>query len=96
MNRYVADIASKDPSRLLRWLCNHWRHKFEIASDRDGHAHIPFGDGRAAGFSVQGEGLHASIEVPAGADAEAMQRVVESHLQRFARDETLVFEWRAG
>ena len=96
MPRFVAHVDSRDPARLLRWLCNHWRHKFEIGSDREGHARIPFGDGRVAEFEVEGGRLHAIIDVPTAADAHAMQGVVASHLQRFAREETLVFDWQPG
>lgn len=93
----TAAIRSNDPARLLRWLTNHWRHKFEIRSDADGHALIPFdAEGVSAEFRVEGDVLHAVATQPDAAQLPQLQDVIAVHLQRFARDETLEFDWRAA
>lgn len=89
----TAVIASPDPARLLRTLCNHWRHKFEIRRDHGGHAHVPFTAGGGADFEVDGETVRIRLQ-HADADEQArLQRVIENHLRRFERDETLAFDW---
>lgn len=86
---------SSDAPRLLRTLCNHWRHKFEIRRDGDHHAFVPFVDAaHGADFSIDGDALRIVLSL---ADDEGLGRyrqVIENHLQRFARDETLEFDWR--
>lgn len=97
MPRTTTSTRSNDAPRLLRTLCNHWRHKFEIRRDDDAHAFVPFvDDAQGADFNVEGEVLHIALALD---DAEAIaryQQVIENHLQRFARDETLVFDWRTA
>ena len=90
--------ASNDAPRLLRTLCNHWRHKFEITrDDEDSHAFIPFqGEDDGADFFVEGDTLRIVLTQPDADDIERYQRVIENHLQRFAREETLTFNWQPG
>jgi len=91
----TADILSNDPARLLRWLCNHWRHKFEIERRDDNHARIPLGDIGTAEFSVSEGRLHAYARTDDASQLPRLEQVIETHLQRFARDEPLRFEWVA-
>ncbi len=89
-------ILPNDPAKLLRTLCNHWRHKFEIERPDDHHARIPFGEFGPADFAVEGEALSITLFTP---DAEArarLQDVIASHLRRFERNEDLAFDWRAA
>lgn len=90
-----ATVVSNDAPRLLRTLCNHWRHKFEIRRDGDQHAYIPFGEAAGADFETNGDALAIRVVHDDGAGLDQLLRVIESHLQRFARDETLVFDWKA-
>ncbi|MDR2872919.1 MAG: DUF2218 domain-containing protein [Xanthomonadaceae bacterium] len=88
-----ADLRGTDAVRLLRTLCNHWRHKFEIRRDHDHHAHIPFASDIGADFTVAGDVL--TIRIDAAPEQMAhIQQVITDHLRRFARDETLHFDWR--
>ncbi|MCD9047350.1 MULTISPECIES: DUF2218 domain-containing protein [unclassified Luteimonas] len=89
----TAVIASPDAARLLRTLCNHWRHKFEIRRDHDGHAHVPFTADGGADFDVDGERLRIRLQHPDADERARLQRVIENHLRRFERDETLAFDW---
>jgi len=91
----TADILSNDPARLLRWLCNHWRHKFEIERRDETHALIPLGEIGTAEFSVSEGVLHAHARTEDASQLPRLEQVIETHLQRFARDETLHFEWMA-
>ena len=92
----TATTRSNDAPRLLRTLCNHWRHKFEITRDEAaGHAFVPFqGPAHGADFHVEGDCLRIVLTQPDAADSTRYQQVIENHLQRFARDETLAFDWQ--
>ena len=87
-------VTSNDAPRLLRTLCNHWRHKFKLRRDSDTHAHIPFAEAAGADVDVEGDALVIRLVHDDGAGMARLQQVIESHLQRFARDETLAFDWR--
>lgn len=87
-------VASSDAPRLLRTLCNHWRHTFEIRRDSDTHAHIPFTEAAGADFEVDDGALRVRVVHDDGGGLATLRGVIESHLQRFARDETLVFDWQ--
>lgn len=89
-------VSPADPARLLRTLCNHWRHKFDIERPDDAHARIPFGEFGPADFAVEGDALSITLFTP---DAEArarLQEVIASHLRRFERNEDLAFDWRTA
>jgi hypothetical protein len=88
-------VASNDATRLLRTLSNHWRHKFDVRRDSDTHAHIPFAEAAGADFEVDGNALLIKVVHDDGAGMARLREVIESHLQRFARDETLEFHWQA-
>ncbi|WP_024889140.1 DUF2218 domain-containing protein [Luteimonas huabeiensis] len=88
-------VASNDAPRLLRTLVNHWRHKFEIRRDDETHAYVPFAEDGGADFRVEGERLRIEVRHADPAQRERLQQVIENHLQRFARNETLAFDWTA-
>ena len=94
----TATTPSNDAPRLLRIQCNHWRHKFEITrDDEEGHAFIPFqGEDHGADFFVEDGALRIVLTQPNAEDSERYQTVIENHLNRFARDETLAFDWQPG
>jgi len=94
MPHCLADIPSRDPVRLLRWLCNHWRHKFEITHHDDHHVLIPLQDVGTAEFTITPGVLHVDAQHADAAQLPHLRQVITTHLERFARDETLVFDWR--
>ncbi len=95
MPRTTATPRSHDAPRLLRTLCNHWRHKFEIRRDDTSHAFVPFVDAaQGADFTVDGDALRIVLTLDESEAIARYQQVIENHLQRFARDETLAFDWR--
>ena len=87
-------VVSSDAPRLLRTLCNHWRHKCETGRASDPHPHIPFAEAAGADFDVEEGILRVRVVHDDGGGLATLRGVIESHLQRFARDETLVFDWQ--
>jgi len=94
MPQSLADVACIDPTRLLRRLCNHWRHKFEIERRDDHHALIPLGEVGTAEFTISPGVLHVEARHADAEQLPRLQQVIVNHLARFARDETLVFDWQ--
>lgn len=89
----VSDIATPDAARLIKRLCTHWAHKFEVVFD-DRHGRVPFDADTLALLDADDDALHVRIEA---ADAERlarMQDVVAEHLQRMNRGEALAIAWR--
>jgi len=94
MPHSIANISSHDPGRLLRRLCNHWRHKFEIEHRDEHHALIPLGEVGTAEFTITPGILHVDAWHDDAGQLPRLRQVIVSHLERFVRDETLVFDWR--
>lgn len=94
MFQSVAEVESHNPERALKRLCNHWRHRFEITDGEDGHTVIDLGDRGVAEFTLQGDGLRALATHPEQDRLPALENAIASHLQRFAKDETLTFDWQ--
>jgi len=94
MPRSIADVASIDPARMLRRLCNHWRHKFEIERRDDQHALIPMGEVGASEFTITPGVLHVEARHEDAEQLPHLCQVIARHLERFALDESLVFDWR--
>lgn len=90
----VAEVKSQNPQRVLKMLCNHWRHRFEIHSQRDGHALIDLQERGSAEFQIQGEVLHTTASHTDADKLPTLLGAIESHLQRFAKDEQLIFDWQ--
>ncbi|WP_363799786.1 DUF2218 domain-containing protein [Lysobacter firmicutimachus] len=88
-----ARIASAQARKLLRTLCNHWRHKFavEYADDR---ARIVFDADTRLDATAADERLELELAAADAARLISLQGVVLEHLQRFAREEALTAEWR--
>jgi|SRR5690554_2585246 len=94
MFQSVADIKSQSPERALKRLCNHWRHRFEISNEEGGRTVIDLADRGIAEFTLQEDGLLALARHPDADSLPALEKAIASHLQRFAKDETLVFDWQ--
>jgi len=63
--------------------------------DRDDlHALIPLGEVGTAEFTITPGVLHVDARHPDGEQLPRLQQVIANHLERFARDETLRFDWR--
>ena len=88
----TVQIDTSNPSRLIRRLCKHWSHKFEVNFD-DQQGSIALGAGKC--LLQAGEGsLRAEVKAEDEAQLERLETVVADHLQRMASDETFSFGWQ--
>lgn len=88
----TVQIETSNPSRLIRRLCKHWSHKFEVSFD-ERQGQIALGDTQC--LLTAGEGsLTAQIRTEDEAQLERMETVVADHLQRMSADESFSFAWR--
>ncbi|WP_313054462.1 DUF2218 domain-containing protein [Pseudomonas lopnurensis] len=92
MHTSHARIVAANPQRLIKRLCNHWRHKFPVQLDeQSGVIELPLGQ---CSLSA-GEGyLDARLQAPDQEQMHRMQTVVADHLARMAGDEPLAIDWR--
>ncbi len=88
----TALIETTDPSRLIRRLCKHWSHKFEVHYD-DHQGQIVLGDTHCTLTAGEGS-LTTRLQTENEATLEQMETVVADHLQRMAGDETFTFVWQ--
>jgi hypothetical protein len=92
MLRSTVRIETSNPSRLIRRLCKHWSHKFEVSFD-DQQGHITLGDTNC--LLTAGEGtLTAELQTEDEGQLARMETVVADHLQRMSADETFSFAWQ--
>jgi len=94
MFQSFAEVKSTNPERALKRLCNHWRHRFEVNVDGEGSTVIDLGDRGVAKFTLRNDGLHAVAAHPEQERLPGLENAIASHLQRFAKDESLTFKWQ--
>ncbi len=86
-----AEVRTAHAVSYLRQLCRHWEHKFPVEfDDSHGKIHLPKGIVQLMSGPTA---LSVYVEVPAAADQDRMEEVVEEHLQRFGFKETLECRW---
>ncbi|AHL75671.1 cytochrome B561 [Stutzerimonas stutzeri] len=88
----TAQIETSNPSRLIRRLCKHWSHKFEVSFD-DQQGRIAFGEAQCLLTAGTGS-LTAQVQTEDEAQLTRMETVVADHLQRMSADETFNFVWQ--
>lgn len=88
----TVQITTADPSRLIRRLCKHWSHKFDVTYD-DQQGSIPLGSGHCQLTAGDGS-LTAGVRAEDEAQLEKLEHVVADHLQRMAAEETFTFDWK--
>lgn len=89
----TARVATPNARKHLRTLSNHWRHKFAVVY-ADHRAHIPFSETTHVDARADDTGIDVLIRDPDAAALPRLQDVLAEHLQRFAREETLAFDWQ--
>ncbi|GAB1408093.1 DUF2218 domain-containing protein [Thermomonas brevis] len=91
VRRSIARVATPDPSKLIRRLCTHWAHKFEVEFDeRQGRIALPFG----ACLLRAGDGvLEVQLEADDAAQMPRFQDVVAEHADRMARGADHQWQW---
>ncbi len=88
----AVQIQTSDPSRLIRRLCKHWSHKFEVDFD-DRHGHIALGETQCS-LAAGENSLPATLQTTDEEQLTRMEAVVADHLQRMSADETFNFAWQ--
>ena len=88
----TVQIFTTDPSRLIRRLCKHWSHKFEVSFD-DQQGNIMLGDDRCQLTAGEGS-LTAQVWAEDEARLKQLETVVADHLQRMSTEETFTFDWQ--
>lgn len=93
MYRSHAHIVAENPERLIKRLCNHWRHKFPVQlHEQGGDIELPIG---RCSLRVAEGYVDAQL---ASADQEQLlrlQTVVADHLLRMAGGEPLSIDWQS-
>ncbi|WP_242108076.1 DUF2218 domain-containing protein [Luteimonas aquatica] len=89
-----ASIPTADGARLVKRLCAHWGHKFQVESG-EGHGRIAFDAHTQVRLDASDAALEAVIDAADPARAAQLQPVVAEHLNRMARGEVLAVAWSA-
>ncbi len=92
MSTSHATVATENASRYLQQLCKHWSHRFEVDFDAQ-QGRIKFGEGEVITLTAGPETLDIRIEADDAQRLPELNRIVESHIVRFAFRETLAFDW---
>lgn len=92
MHSSIVKIETSNPSRLIRRLCKHWSHKFEVSFD-DHQGRIALGDTDCV-LIAGDESLTAELHTADEAQLAHMESVVADHLQRMSAEETFSFAWQ--
>lgn len=90
----TALIATSEPGRVLRRLCRHWQHKFEVSFNEQ-RGEILLEDVRCE-LLVREGALEVLLHVPDPAQRNRFENVLADHIQRMAGSETLVIDWHPG
>lgn len=91
----VAHVPTAQGSRYLQQLCKHWSHKLAVDFTAEAGT-IAFPTGAVVTLTAHPAELEVCIALPSPDDADRMQQVVASHLDRFAfREAPLAFAWSA-
>jgi uncharacterized protein len=94
MTQIHGEALTADAARVMRRLCRHWSHKFEVRFD-DHSGEIQINEVKLA-MRVAPDRLQVSLEHPAGEIPERLPAVVAEHLIRMAGTEPpLQVDWRA-
>lgn len=78
-------IITTDSERIVKRLCNHWKHKFEI-KEQDGFFSIPFPDAIVI-LTPTPEAIAISINTVSEEKITHYEKVVLEHLNRMAQQE---------
>ncbi|ANF27160.1 DUF2218 domain-containing protein [Stutzerimonas stutzeri] len=88
----TVQIQTSDPSRLIRRLCKHWSHKFEVNFD-DHQGHIVLG-ATQCWLTAGDNSLMAKLQTQDEELLTRMETVVADHLERMSAGETFSFAWQ--
>lgn len=86
-----ADVATTQASRYLQQLCKHWSHKADADYTKDA-GRVIFPDWQLD-MTATRDGLEINVETQQAQSLARYCQTVADHLQRFATQETLAFDW---
>lgn len=88
----TCQVAVANPSRVIKRLCNHWAHKFEVQCDEySGEIQLTYG---RCQLNAKEQTLNVSLQAHEQINLETFENVVASHLQRMASEDELTFNWQ--
>lgn len=90
----ISHIPSVNPGRLIRRLCKHWGHKFEVTYDEH-QGEVPLPIGQCSMKANEGV-LTVTLTSEDAASLQKLEEVVAVHLVRMAHEETLEIAWVAA
>lgn len=91
MNYASTQIPTTEAANYIRKLCRHFAHKVSVTfTEQEGQ--VQFLQGRCLmQANAQSLAIFMQAEKPEG--IPAMQFIIDDHLRRFARFETLSYQW---
>lgn len=91
MNYASTQISTTEASKYIRKLCRHFAHKVPVQfSEQDGQ--VQFLQGQCVmQANAQSMSIYMQADAPDG--IQAMQFIIDDHLRRFVRFETLSYQW---
>lgn len=93
MNHASTRIETAEAAKYILKLCRHFAHKVP-ASFSDHEATVRFPQGQCV-MKAEPQALSIYLQAEETQKIEAMQFIIDDHLQRFVRFETLSYEWNA-
>ena len=91
MIRHTADVQTVRAPIYLQQLCKHFGHKVPVTFDTNqGEIALPMG---LCALSAGDASLHIETEAETQRDANRLNHVVGSHLERFAFRENPKIDW---
>lgn len=91
MNYASTQIPTAEASQYIHKLCRHFAHKVPVTfTEQEGQ--VQFLQGQCLlQANAQSLAIYMQAEAPEG--IPAMQFIIDDHLRRFARFETLSYQW---
>ena len=86
-------IPTAEAAKYILKLCRHFAHKVPAEfTEHDGQ--VRFAQGQCV-MNAEPQGLSIYLQSPQEDGIRAMQFIIDDHLQRFVRFETLSYQWTA-
>lgn len=91
MNYASTQIPTAEASKYIHKLCRHFAHKVPVVfTELDGQ--VQFLQGRCM-MKASAQCLSIYMQADAADGIPAMQFIIDEHLRRFVRFETLSYQW---
>lgn len=95
MTQIQGQAVTADPARVMKRLCRHWSHKFQVRFD-ELTGEIQLNEVRLA-MRADADRLDLQLENPAGEIPSRLPQVVTDHLVRMAGADTPIeVHWQSG